>query len=407
MYTDAVYGMVDTPSGRRVIAHPADHAFLAFISEVATHFDECVLVGRAQPDDQAAAAYLPLAPGTQLARLPYYRSLANLGEVLRAVPGSLRTFWRVAGRADVVWVFGPHPLALLLAAVARLRRRDVVLGVRQDTTSYFRARAGEARRKLQLARVVDLLFRRRASHSRVTAVGADLAAQYRARGAEVLELTVSLVSERDVQPSVPVRRWDEVELVTAGRLEPEKNPLLLVDTLAELEDRSPDRFRLVWLGSGSLEPDVRAHAQSRHVAERIEFRGHVPAGSAVLDALTHANVFVLTSSTEGVPQALIEAMACGTPIVSTDVGGIRAALDGGHAGVLVSSQDPQAVADAILRVSDDERLRQEIAERALALARAHTLEAEASRAAGFVSSAGGSSWGSNPGSSSARSDESS
>lgn len=407
MYTDAVYGMVDTPSGRRVIAHPADHAFLAFISEVATHFDECVLVGRAQPDDQAAAAYLPLAPGTQLARLPYYRSLANLGEVLRAVPGSLRTFWRVAGRADVVWVFGPHPLALLLAAVARLRRRDVVLGVRQDTTSYFRARAGEARRKLQLARVVDLLFRRRASHSRVTAVGADLAEQYRARGADVLELTVSLVSERDVQPSVPVRRWDEVELVTAGRLEPEKNPLLLVDTLAELEDRSPDRFRLVWLGSGSLEPDVRAHAQSRHVAERIEFRGHVPAGSAVLDALTHANVFVLTSSTEGVPQALIEAMACGTPIVSTDVGGIRAALDGGHAGVLVSSQDPQAVADAILRVSDDERLRQGVAERALALARAHTLEAEASRAAGFVSSAGGSSWGSNPGSSSARSDESS
>jgi glycosyltransferase involved in cell wall biosynthesis len=407
MYTDAVYGMVDTPSGRGVTAHPGDHAFLTFISEVATHFDECVLVGRAQPDDQAAAAYLTLVPGTQLAPLPYYESLANLGEVLRAVPASLRTFWRVAGRADVVWVFGPHPLALVLAAVARLRRRQVVLGVRQDTTSYFRARAGEAHGKLQLARVVDLLFRRRASRSRVTAVGADLAEQYRARGADVLELTVSLVSERDVQPSVPVRRWDEVELVTAGRLEPEKNPLLLVDTLAELERRGPGRFRLVWLGSGSLEPDVRARAQLRRVAELIEFRGHVPAGSAVLGALTHANVFVLTSSTEGVPQALIEAMACGTPIVSTDVGGIRAALDGGRAGVLVPSQEPQAVADAILRVSDDARLRQAVAERALELARAHTLEAEASRAAGFVSSPGGSSWGSNPGSSSARSDESS
>jgi glycosyltransferase involved in cell wall biosynthesis len=402
MYTDAVYGMVDTPSGRRVTAHPADHAFLTFISEVATHFDECVVVGRAQPGDQAAAAYLSLAPGTQLAPLPYYESLANLGEVLRAVPGSLRIFWRVAGRADVVWVFGPHPLALLLAAVARLRRRQVVHGVRQDTTSYFRARAVGARRKLQLARVVDLLFRRGAS--RVTAVGADLAEQYRARGAEVLELTVSLVPERDVQPSVPVRRWDEVELVTAGRLEPEKNPLLLVDTLAELERRSPGRFRLVWLGSGSLEPDLRARAQSRRVAELIEFRGHVPAGSAVLGALTHANLFVLTSSTEGVPQALIEAMACGTPIVSTDVGGIRAALDDGRAGVLVPSQDPQAVADAILRVSDDERLRQGVAGRALELARAHTLEAEASRAARFVSSA---SWGSNPGSSSARSNESS
>jgi glycosyltransferase involved in cell wall biosynthesis len=407
MYTDALYGMVDTPSGPRVTAHPADHAFLTFISEVATHFDECVLVGRAQPDDQAAAAYLPLAPGTLIAPLPYYESLANLGDVLRTVPGSIRVFWRVAGRADVVWVFGPHPLTSLLAAVARLRRRQVVLGVRQETTSYFRARAGEARRKLYLARVVELLFRRRARGSRVTAVGADLAEQYRLRGAEVLELTVSLVSERDVQPSIPVRRWDEVELVTAGRLEPEKNPLLLVDTLAELEGRSPGRYRLVWLGSGSLEPDVRARAQLRGVAELIEFRGHVPAGSAVLGALTHANVFVLTSSTEGVPQALIEAMACGTPIVSTDVGGIRTALDGGRAGVLVSSQEPQAVADAILRVSDDEGLRQQLAERALELARAHTLEAEASRAAAFVSSAGGSSWGSNPGSSSARSDESS
>jgi glycosyltransferase involved in cell wall biosynthesis len=393
VYTDAVYGVAQ----ERLSAHPADHAFLTFAAAVGAHFDDCVFVGRAQPD----AAYLPLGPATSFVALPYYDSLANIGAVLRAAPGTARGVWRAVGRADVVWAFGPHPFASLLVAIARLRRRPVVLGVREESDVYFASRA-RGRSKLALARATGRSFLRAARGRRVTAVGETLAAAYRAAGADVLPMTVTLVHEADVVPTVARRTWDRVELVAVGRLEPEKDPFLLIDALAELERRTPGRYHLVWLGTGTLDQDVRDRARERGVEALVELRGHVlPA--EVLATLRAANVFVLTSKTEGVPQALIEAMASGTPIVATDVGGVRAALDDGRAGIVVATRTPDAVADAIARVGDDERLRQKVTERALELARDQTLEVEALRVAGFVSGAAPSS----AGSSSARSVDSS
>ena len=388
MYTDAVFGVEQ----ERLTAHPADHAFLTFAAAVGEHFDDCVFVGRSRP----GAEYLPLAPARSFVPLPSYASLADVRALLRAAPGTARAFWRTLGRADVVWAFGPHPFATLLVAVARLRRRAVVLGVREDSAVYFRSRAQGL--KLRLAAAAERSFRRAARGRRVTAVGETLAQSYRDEGANVLAMTVTIVRTGDVVQSVPSRSWDRVELVAVGRLEPEKDPLLLVDVLAELERRSPGRFRVVWLGTGRLERDVRDRAREQGVEQLLELRGHVPPAE-VLAALRAANVFVLTSRTEGVPQAVVEAMACGLPIVATDVGGVRAALDDGRAGALAESREPAAIADAIVRVSDDERLRLALAERALTLARGQTLEAEALRVAGFVAKA------SSAGSSSARSDE--
>jgi glycosyltransferase involved in cell wall biosynthesis len=398
VYTDAVYGVVQ----ERLTAHPADQPFLLFAAAVGEHFDECVFAGRRQTDDVAAGSYPPLGSATSFVPLPYYESLADVGAVLRTLPGTARAFWHAVGRADVVWAFGPHPLASLLVAIARVRRRPVVLGVRQQTEAYFRSRAG-SRLKLRLADAARRSFEQAARGRRVTAVGETLAAAYRARGGDVLTMTVSLVRASDLGDAVPGRSWDRIELITAGRLEPEKDPLLLVDTLAELERREPGRYRLVWLGAGTLAAQTRDHARTRGVEQLIDFRGHVPAGREVLAALRAGNVFVLTSRTEGVPQALVEAMASCLPIVATDVGGVRAALGDGQAGLLVANREATALADAIQRVTDDERLRRELTERALALARGQTLEAEALRVARFVSDVARSS--SSAGSSSARSDD--
>jgi glycosyltransferase involved in cell wall biosynthesis len=390
IYTDAVYGVAQ----ERLTAHSADHAFLTFAAAVGDQFDECVFVGRARPD----AAYLPLGSSASFVPLPDYDSLANIAAVLRAAPGTARGLWRAVGRADVVWAFGPHPFASLLIAIARLRRRPVVLGVRQESDAYFRARA-QGKRKLALARAADRSFRRAARGRRVTAVGEILAAAYRAAGADVLPMTVTLVHEADVVATVPARKWDDVELLAVGRLEPEKDPYLLIEVLAELERRSPGRYRLVWLGTGTLDQDVRERARDRGLEHLVDLRGHVLPGE-VLSTLRTANIFLLTSKTEGVPQALIEAMASGTPIVATGVGGVRAALGDGRAGVVVDSRKPAAIADAVARVSDDEPLRHDVTQHALELARDQTLEAEALRVAGFVSDAA-----SSAGSSSARSVE--
>jgi glycosyltransferase involved in cell wall biosynthesis len=98
-----------------------------------------------------------------------------------------------------------------------------------------------------------------------------------------------------------------------------------------------------------------------------------------------AHMFVHVSLSEGMPKVLIEALVSGTPIVATDVGGVRAALDGGRSGELVPPDDLDALVAAIRRLDDDARERDRVVARGLELARNLTLEAQVERVVAFVS----------------------
>jgi glycosyltransferase involved in cell wall biosynthesis len=158
------------------------------------------------------------------------------------------------------------------------------------------------------------------------AVGADLAQLYSGGTAPVLELTVSLVSEADVD-SLSARPHDPdtgrpVELLSVGRLDPEKAPEMLLEALARLEERTPGRYRLTIVGDGLLENELRAEAD--RFGDTVRFRGHVPNGPDLFGLYRASDVFVHTARTEGLPQVLTEAQAAGLPIVATDVGGATA-----------------------------------------------------------------------------------
>jgi glycosyltransferase involved in cell wall biosynthesis len=198
-------------------------------------------------------------------------------------------------------------------------------------------------------------------------------------------MTVTLVAARDVATAPPERSWARpIELLAVGRVDREKNPLLLVEALARLEREEPGRYVLRWAGRGPLEEAVRRRTQELGVGGRVELLGYVPFGPALLELYRQAHVLVHVSLTEGVPQVLVEALACGTPIVATDVGGVRAALDGGLAGLLVPPADLDALVQAIRLIGDDGELRARLVARGLELAREATLEVEADRVARFL-----------------------
>jgi glycosyltransferase involved in cell wall biosynthesis len=95
-------------------------------------------------------------------------------------------------------------------------------------------------------------------------------------------------------------------------------------------------------------------------------------------------VFLHVSLTEGVPHVLVEALSSGTPIVATDVGGVRSALEDGAAGLLVPPGDAAALTTALFQLVDDDALRTRLVEHGLGLARERTLENEAARVAAFL-----------------------
>ena len=371
----------------RIVADPADAPFFRFVSQVAGSFDEYVVFARvvgevADPDER-----LLLPPDARLVELPDYGGLRHLPKVARAAFSTGSAFWRGLDRVDAVWTFGPQPFELVLVVLALARRKRVILGVRQDTPAYFRARIRGRSWKPVLAAIdlMDGLHRRLARRVPATVVGPANAARYGAPSPRVLAMAPSLVPAEAVVEEPRARDWSgPIELLTVGRVDAEKNPELVARLLAELERRRPGRYRLRWVGTGPLMDEVRRRVNELGVGDRLELVGFVPFGPELLDLYRSAHAFVHVSLTEGVPQVLVEALASGTPVVATDVGDVGTALAGGEAGLLVPPSDLDALVDAIVRISDDGEVRDSLVQRGLELARHGTLEVEAERVARFI-----------------------
>lgn len=384
IYVDAVFH-VDERDEQHVRVDPVDYAFLLFGAEVGERFDRLVLFGRTRrgvpPPD--------LVPfdGVELARLPHYDSLRDFGGMVRAAGGTIRGLLHGLSGVDVVWVIGPHPYGFALIGLALIRGKRVVLGVRQDTINYYRARLPSRRSRLLLVGVwtMDGLYRLLARSLRTTVVGQRQARRYGGDRGRVLTMNVSLVRAADVVSFPAARDWaGTIQLLTVGRLEPEKNPLLLVEVLALLEAEHPDRYRLTWVGEGRLREAVLERAKALRVEHALELRGFIPYGPALLELYRRAHAFVHVSLTEGVPQVLFEALASGTAIVATDVGDVRTALDDGEAGLLVGPRSAEAVAASVCRLTHDAELRNRLIGNGLELAGRVSLEVESERVARFL-----------------------
>jgi glycosyltransferase involved in cell wall biosynthesis len=392
IYVDGPYRIVETLEGPRVAPDVADFPFLTFACAVGRSFDETVLFGRDSPSGGTEATELLLPPGVTMVMLPPYESLRRLGQVSRATAGTVRGFWRGLSRVDAVWVFGPHPFSFVLVAFALLRRKRVVLGVRQDTHAYFQQRLPSERWKpaLLAAKGLDAGFRALARFVRTTVVGEELARRYGGDRRKLLPIGVSLVRDADVVDHPLERDWNgPITLLTVGRIDQEKNPLLLIEALAILQRRRPGRYRLAWAGTGPLADAVLQRARALGVYDRVELLGFVPFGPDLLARYRTAHIFVHVSLTEGVPAVLVEALASGTPVVATAVGGVPAALEHGAAGLLVPPRDVDALVAALDRLGDDAELRDRLAARGLTMARALTLDSQASRIASFIKAADG------------------
>jgi glycosyltransferase involved in cell wall biosynthesis len=114
--------------------------------------------------------------------------------------------------------------------------------------------------------------------------------------------------------------------------------------------RARRHARLLILGEGELRGELERLASELGVAEDVGMPGFYANPYALM---SRASVFVQSSQWEGLPSVLVEAMACGTPVVATDCpGGTREILEDGHLGTLVPLNDDHALAEAILRTLD-------------------------------------------------------
>lgn len=370
VYEDAIYRR---DADGAVTVH---RLFPLFMAALAGQAESVVQLGRLDP--RPGRTHYALPAGVEFVPLPHYPALTAPGPVLRALGGSVARFWRVLDRVDAVWLNGPSPMAIAFALVAAVRRRRVVLGVRQDTMAYARSRYPGNRAALAAFRAMDLTWRALARRRPVTAVGAALAAQYR----DAHELSVSFVSDTDIAPVAPAWDEDEVRVLSVGRLETEKNPLLLADILARLVAGGRARWRLVVVGEGDLRATLEARLEALGVREHAELLGYLPMDAGLMDVYRSSSAFLHVSWTEGLPQVLLEAFAARLPTVATEVGGVGPLAR--DAALLVPPGDAEAAAAALERLAADPALRVRLSEEAGRRARERTQEAELRRLAALL-----------------------
>jgi glycosyltransferase involved in cell wall biosynthesis len=198
---------------------------------------------------------------------------------------------------------------------------------------------------------------------------------------------VAVVPNAVALPRPLYDRTEPGRVLFLGRIEAAKGVAELLDAVAPLAPRFP-ALRLVLAGSGDLAAWRRA-AHERGVGDRVELTGWLDAGAREAH-LARAAVFCLPSHAEGLPMALLEAMAWGRAVVASRVGGIPEAVREGENGLLVPPHDAPALAAALARVLDDAGLRARLGERArMTVAQHYSTEAVCGRLAAIYNDLAG------------------
>ncbi len=154
-------------------------------------------------------------------------------------------------------------------------------------------------------------------------------------------------------------------ILAVGRLSKEKAQIVLLRAFKNLSETHGEiNARLVIVGDGPEREPLEAVAASLGLSDRVVFTGQV---NNVQVYFAAADVLVNPSHSEGSPYVLLEAMAAGLPIVATAVGGVSEMVENNETALLVPASDPQAMADAIARLLNDEHLSRGLSANASAL----------------------------------------
>jgi glycosyltransferase involved in cell wall biosynthesis len=254
--------------------------------------------------------------------------------VLTSLPGLIAYLRRERPLALISYLDHANVIALTACRLARYRGRIVV--VEQNTLSEA-AKHGKSRRDRLMPRMVRAFYPRADYVVGVSAGVVDDLARFTGLPAEKLKVVFNPIVTPDLteRAEAPVEHpWftdGSKVFVAVGRLRPQKDFRTLLQAFSRVRAKRP--ARLLILGEGPERPQLEDLARELGIADDVSLPGSVENPYAYL---SRAVAFVLSSRWEGLPTVLIEALACGLPVIATDCpSGPREILAGGRYGRLV------------------------------------------------------------------------
>lgn len=153
-----------------------------------------------------------------------------------------------------------------------------------------------------------------------------------------------------------------LDMIFVGRVEERKGVLELIDA-CEILSKKQIEFKLTIVGGGDLYNDLVTRVnQNDDLTQKIEFTGLIKDQNRLQDYYKQSNLFVFPSHTEGFPRVIFDAMLNNLPILTTFVGGIPGFMEHGYNCLEINVKDPISIADKILELNSDYKLRTQLSE---------------------------------------------
>ena len=315
----------------------AEAAMGAFIERFSPDFDVTVL----GPDEAVVRWLASQRPGARYSVLPAVRDRRDVAAMFE----TRRAFRRLG--ADVIH-FNLSSMSscqwAILAAMSIPGQRYVVMehspvGTWSSLSKHLK----------------KLTSRRAAAHVTVGRRAGELIEGLGDLPPGSLEVIYSGVPVRDLD--TPPRRTDDFTVGMLSRHDPVKGIDLAIRMVAALGEG----FRLVVVGEGWETEKLEALVEELGVADRVDL---LPFSEDARNLYPTFDVYLLPSRLEAFPVTVQEAMQAAVPVVATEVGSVREAVDDGETGFVVPVEDVDAMADAVRRLRDDPALRDRMGERA-------------------------------------------
>jgi len=288
-------------------------------------------------------------------RPPWIAGVRGVRAVFRLVPYVIR-LWRVAGQVDVFHIMANsgwswHLYAVPAVWIARIR----------GTPSVVNYRGGEAETFLGRSGVVVLKTLRGAG---ALAVPSGYLQQVFGRRGVPSEVVPNIIDLERFRPAGAAQRPGSAHLVVARNLEPIYDIATALRAFALVHEHLPEA-RLTVAGSGPEGEALQGQATELGIADAVDFCGRLDR-DRMAELYRSASVVLNPSRVDNMPNSILEAMASGAPVVSTDVGGVPFIVRNGVTGLLVAAEDHPAMAAAVRRVLAEPDLAERLRAAALA-----------------------------------------
>lgn len=218
---------------------------------------------------------------------------------------------------------------------------------------------------------VNLLFTKLImSNSKVFVTGSELSREFTSYNP--VEMISTSISSKEI--TLDKQKCSLCDLIFIGRFTKEKNIKLILEALSYLRNEKSINLKLVLIGDGPERKEIEEYIKNHELTDQVNIVGQINDRQKLLQYLRESKIFILSSLTEGTPKVIVEAMSQGTPVVSSDVGGIKGLITHLENGVLFESNSVKGLSEGIVTLLEDEKLYKKIRNNGYLFVSENTLE---------------------------------